>query len=98
MVDGTPSDPLALTEAIIAAAVDRCAATVGSPDHVVVTYPLDRSDGSQELLTEAAARATGGRATMVPAPSPQWPSWRTTATSALTPRWRCSTSAHPPST
>src|SRR5690606_29778917 len=44
VVDGTPCDPLALTEAIIAAVVDRCVATMGAPpDHVVVTYPLDRS-------------------------------------------------------
>src|SRR5690606_24144738 len=68
VVDGVPSDPLTLTEALITTVVDRVASAEGAPpDHVVVTYPLREGDDAELLLGEAAGRALGPATTMVPA-------------------------------
>lgn len=68
VVDGEPCDPLALTEALVGTVVDRVASAQGArPDHVVVTYPLRAGDDAELLLGEAAGRAIGPDATMVPA-------------------------------
>ena len=69
VVDGEPCDPLALTEALIATAVQRATTAQGTPpDHVVVAYPLRDGDDPERLFGEAAGRAVGPATTMVPAP------------------------------
>jgi actin-like ATPase involved in cell morphogenesis len=69
VLDGTPCDPLVLTEALVGAAVDRVALRAGAgPDHVVLAYPLRPSDEPELLLAEAAGRVVGHVPAMVPAP------------------------------
>ncbi|HEX6569215.1 MAG TPA: Hsp70 family protein [Acidimicrobiales bacterium] len=69
VIDGTPHDPLTLTEALIGTVIDRATPESGdAPDRVVVTYPLRGGDAAEVLLAVAAARAIGGAATLVPEP------------------------------
>ncbi|HEX6420592.1 MAG TPA: Hsp70 family protein [Acidimicrobiales bacterium] len=69
LVDDTPHDPLALTEALIGTVIDRSAPVPGDvPDHVVVAYPLRAGDAPRAVLAEAAERVAGGAVTLVPAP------------------------------
>src|SRR5690606_38692623 len=69
VVDDTPYDPLALTEALVGTVVDRAAPAPGAvPDHVVVAYPLRDDDAARAVLGEAAARIARGAVSLVPAP------------------------------
>lgn len=68
-LDGVTIDPPALTAALLGEVVDRAAAAAGGPpERVVVTYPLRATDELELLLADAAARAVGPAAMLVPAP------------------------------
>jgi hypothetical protein len=69
VIDGEVCDPVALTETLLAAVIDRAAPGPGAPPaQVVVTFPLRGSDAPERVLAEAAARVTGGTAMLVPEP------------------------------
>jgi actin-like ATPase involved in cell morphogenesis len=69
VIDGEVCDPVALTEVLLGAVIDRSAAALGErPDQVVVTFPLGPGEARELVLTEAAERVTGGTAILVPEP------------------------------
>ena len=69
VIDGEVCDPVALTEVLLGAVIDRSAAALGErPDQVVVTFPLGPGEARELVLTEAAEPVTGGTAILVPEP------------------------------
>ncbi len=69
MVDGVPCHPLPLTEGLLDDVIARATQDADSPpEHIMVAYPLRDDGGPERLLAEAAHRATGGTAVLVPAP------------------------------
>ena len=68
VVDGVPCHPLPLTEALISEVIARAGRAGASPEHVIVAFPLRGGGAPERLLAEAAHRATGGTAVLVPAP------------------------------
>jgi actin-like ATPase involved in cell morphogenesis len=69
VVDGQVYEPLALTEALLAALVDRAGpAPDGRQPSLVLTYPLRSGRAVEDLLTTAAANVTGSAPTLVPEP------------------------------
>ena len=68
VVDGLPLDPVALTEALIGTITHRASGGGEWPGHIVLTYPLRVGGDVEELLRQAAGRATTSPVTLVPEP------------------------------
>lgn len=66
---GRPVDPVGVAAALLGVAAERAAPAPGArPDHVAVTFPLAPGTAAEDVMAQAAARAFGDAATLVPAP------------------------------